>query len=73
MKTIDYISEITSIDSKYVILIIKTFVIFFTIYILKKIGIRILKKIKDTKKEWINSFNNYFINFSNRIKWIYYL
>ena len=53
MKTIDYISEITSIDSKYLILIIKTFVIFFTIYILKKIGIRILKKIKDTKKEYL--------------------
>lgn len=53
MKTINYISQITSIDSKYLILIIKTLIFISILTLIKKIGIRILKKIKDNKKEYI--------------------
>lgn len=53
MKTINYISELTSIESKYLVLIIKTFIFFSILFIIKKIGIRIIKHIKDTKKEYI--------------------
>ena len=53
MKTINYISEITSIDSKYLILIIKTLIFFSILTIIKKIGIKILRHIKDNKKEYI--------------------
>lgn len=53
MKPINYISQITSIDSKYIILIIKTIIFISILTIIKKIGIRILKKIKDSKKEYI--------------------
>ena len=52
MKTINYISEITSIDNKYIILIIKTFIFLFILTIIKKLGIKILKRIKDNKKEY---------------------
>ena len=52
MKTINYISEITSIDNKYLILIIKTFIFLFILTIIKKLGIKILKRIKDNKKEY---------------------
>lgn len=52
MKLINYISNLTSIDSKYIILIIKTFIFFLLLNIIKKIGIRIIKKIKDTKIEY---------------------
>lgn len=53
MKTINYISEITSIDNKYLILIIKTFIFFSILTIIKRIGIKILKHLKDSKKEYI--------------------
>lgn len=53
MKTINYISRLTSIDSKYIILIIKTLIFILFISIIKKIGINILKKIKDNKQEYI--------------------
>lgn len=53
MKTINYISQITSIDSKYIILIIKTIIFMLFLTIIKKIGIQILKKVKDNKKEYI--------------------
>ena len=53
MKTINYISEITSIDSKYIVLIIKTCLFFLILSIIKKIGIKVLKHIKDNKTEYI--------------------
>ncbi len=53
MKTVNYISSVTSIDTKYLILIIKTIIFFLLLSLLKKIGIRILKYIKDNKKEYI--------------------
>lgn len=53
MKTINYISNITSIDPKYLILIIKTLIFFLLLSLFKKIGIRVLKYIKDNKKEYI--------------------
>ena len=55
MKQLNYISNITSIDTKYLILIIKTFIFFLILTILKKIGLKILKKVKDTKKEYLYS------------------
>lgn len=53
MKTINYISELTSINTIYIILIIKTLIIFTILFIIKRIGIKIIKKIEDTKKEYI--------------------
>lgn len=53
MKTINYISELTSINSIYIILIIKTLVFFSILFIIKRIGIKIIKNIEDTKKEYI--------------------
>lgn len=53
MKYVTYISDITSIDEVYIILILKTIVIFFILNILKKIGINIFKKVRDTKKEYL--------------------
>lgn len=46
------ISKLTSIDEKYIILIIKTIIYFIILTIIKKIGVKILKKVKDEKKEY---------------------
>lgn len=53
MKTINYISEVTSIDTKYIILIIKTIIFFFLLTIIKKIGIKVIKQIKNSKIEYL--------------------
>lgn len=53
MKYINYISEITSIDSKYIILLLKTIIIFIILNIIKMIIIKLLKKIKNSKKEYL--------------------
>lgn len=53
MKYINYISELTSIEEKNIILIIKTVIFFIILSIIKKIGVKILKKLKDEKKEYI--------------------
>lgn len=52
-KTLQYISEITSIDKEYLILIIKTLIFIFILSLIKRIGVRILKKVKDSKKEYL--------------------
>lgn len=52
IKTIEYISKITSIDSKYIILMIKSLILYIIIMIIKRIGIKILTLIKDNKKEY---------------------
>ena len=52
MKYINYISELTSIDQKYIILIIKTIIFFIILSIIKNIGVKILRKVKDGKKEY---------------------
>lgn len=53
MKLIEYISHLTSIDKIYCILIIKTLSFFLILTIIKKVGVKILKKIKDSKKEYL--------------------
>lgn len=53
MKLIEYISHLTSIDEIYCILIIKTISFFLILTIIKKVGVKILKKIKDSKKEYL--------------------
>ncbi len=53
MEYIDYISNITSIESKYIILIIKTIIIMLILNIIKMLGTRVLKKMQDNKKEYI--------------------
>lgn len=55
MKQLNYISEITSIDKIYLVLIIKTVIFFFCLTIIKRIGLKILRHLKDTKKEYIYS------------------
>ena len=44
MKIITYLSNITSIDETYWILITKTLIFFLFLTIIKKIGVSILKK-----------------------------
>ncbi|MDD5827265.1 MAG: mechanosensitive ion channel family protein [Bacilli bacterium] len=53
MKLIEYISHLTSIDEIYCILTIKTLSFFLILTIIKKVGVKILKKIKDSKKEYL--------------------
>ena len=53
MKIITYLSNITSIDGTYWILITKTLIFFLFLTIIKKVGVKILKKIKDSKKEYL--------------------
>lgn len=53
MNIINYLSNLLSIDSKYLILIIKTLIIFVTLDIIKKIIINILKNINNNKKEYL--------------------
>lgn len=50
---LNYLSDITSIDSIYWELILKTLIFFIIFEIIKRILIRIFKKIKDSKKEYI--------------------
>jgi small-conductance mechanosensitive channel len=52
MNILNKLSEITSIESKYWILIFKTLLFFLIFDIVKRIIIRIFKKIKDSKKEY---------------------
>lgn len=53
MYILNYLSEITSIDSKYWILIFKTLVFWLIFDIAKKICIKVFKRIKDSKKEYL--------------------
>lgn len=53
MYILNYLSEITSIDSKYWILISKTLVFWLIFDIAKKICIKVFKRIKDSKKEYL--------------------
>ena len=52
MNILNRLSELTSIDSKYWILIVKTLIFWLVLDILKRIFIRIFKKIKNSKKEY---------------------
>lgn len=52
MNILNKLSELTSIDSKYWILIFKTLVFFIIFDVSKRIAIRLFKKIKDSKKEY---------------------
>ena len=53
MYILNYLSEITSIDSKCWILIFKTLVFWFIFDIAKRICIKVFKRIKDSKKEYL--------------------
>ena len=52
MNILNRLSELTSIDSKYWILIVKTLIFWLVLDILKRIFIRVFKKIKNSKKEY---------------------
>lgn len=53
MNILNKLSELTSIDSKYWILIFKTLVFWIVLDILKRLLVKVLKKIKDSKKEYL--------------------
>ena len=53
MNILNKLSELTSIDSKYWILIFKTLLFFIVLDVIKKIVIKLFKNIKDSKKEYI--------------------
>ena len=52
MKYIDKISTIINIAEIYVSLLIKTFLYIIIIWIIEKIGIKLLRKTSDNKKEY---------------------
>lgn len=52
MNILNKLSELTSIDSKYWILIFKTLVFFIIFDVVKRIAIRLFKRIDDSKKEY---------------------
>ena len=52
MNILNKLSDLTSIDSKYWVLIFKTLVFFIIFDIVKRIVIRLFKRIKDSKKEY---------------------
>lgn len=53
MKTIVYISNLTSINKEYIILILKSILFFLALYIIKKIGLRIIKHVNNSKNEYL--------------------
>ena len=52
MKCIEKISKLFNIDEIYIGLILKTIIIIFLILVVEKIGIRIIKRTRDSKKEY---------------------
>lgn len=52
MKYIEKISKLFNIDEIYIGLILKTIIIIFLILLVEKIGIRIIKRTRDSKKEY---------------------
>ena len=52
MKYIEKISKLFNIDEIYIGLILKTIIIIFFILVVEKIGIRIIKRTRDSKKEY---------------------
>ena len=53
MKTIVYISNLTSINKEYIILILKSILFFLALDIIKKIGLRIIKHVNNSKNEYL--------------------
>ena len=52
MKYIEKISKLFNIDEIYIGLILKTIIIIFLILVVEKIGIRIIKRTRDSKKKY---------------------
>lgn len=52
MKYIEKISKLFNMDEIYIGLILKTIIIIFLILVVEKIGIRIIKRTRDSKKEY---------------------
>lgn len=52
MKYIEKISKLFNIDEIYIGLILETIIIIFLILVVEKIGIRIIKRTRDSKKEY---------------------
>lgn len=52
MKTLELISKLIKVDTKYLILIFNTLFIWFILDLIKKLIIKILKKINNNKKEY---------------------
>ena len=67
MNYINELKEILKLDNIYVQLTLKTILYILIIYIIEKIGIKLLKKTKDDKKEY-----NYTQKFKLIIKIIMY-
>ena len=67
MNYINELKEILKLDNIYVQLMLKTILCILIIYIIEKIGIKLLKKTKDDKKEY-----NYTQKFKLIIKIIMY-
>lgn len=53
MNILNHLSDLTSIDSRYWVLMFKTLVFWLVFDIVKRICIRIFKRLKNTKKEYL--------------------
>ena len=53
MDILNYLSNLTSIEAKYLLLIFKTLILWLFFDIIKRICIRIFKRIKNSKKEYL--------------------
>lgn len=71
MELINYISEAISIEDKYLVLLIKTITYFLVLSIIKKIGIKIFRHVKDNKKEY--NYTQKYKLFINILKFIVFI
>ena len=53
MNILNYVSDLTSIETEYLILIIKTILFWIILDLIKKLISKILRNIKDSKKEYV--------------------
>ena len=53
MHILNYLSNLTSIDSKYWVLIFKTLIFWLILDLIKKVIIRFFKNLNNSKKEYL--------------------
>ena len=67
MYILNYLSNLTSIDSKYWILIFKTIIFWIILDIIKRIGIRCFKNLNNSKKEYLYTQKLKYVVFASKL------
>ena len=67
MYILNYLSNLTSIDSKYWILIFKTIIFWIILDIIKRIGIRCFKNLNNSKKEYLYTQKLKYVIFASKL------